>query len=272
MRCIQLLGAIAIAASPLLAQTSTRTTCQSYGTGNVSCQSEASPSLSAQMEAEQQRLERATRDTWHAFFAALQARRQREMSIAATQQFATQLTAEREAVLAAARSITDRANERDLAARLAEDERDKARFAMFFKRAEFIRKQTVTRIPLMGIPALNYWKESGDLMSILFIADHLAPNGAIKEALEPLDAKYAAESTSFMNRFRDAVIAAAVEYHIPRRDFERFQQEAWVNVLRLFESDLTTSSLVIRESVYLFGRGFEVSQPTKQPPRPSTKN
>lgn len=272
MRCIQLLAAIALAASPLLAQTSTHTTCQSYGTTNVSCQSETSPSLSAQTEAEQQRLVRATQDTWYTFFAALQARREREMNIAATQQFASQLAAEREAALIAARRITDRANERDLSARLAEDERAKAQFALFSKRAEFIRKQTVTRIPLMGIPALNYWNESGDLLAILFIADHLAPNAAIKEALEPLDANYAAASTSFMNKFRDAVIAAAVEYHIPRRDFERFQQEAWANVLRLFESDLNTSSLVIRESVYLVGRDFEISKAAKPPLRPSTKN
>lgn len=130
------------------------------------------------------------------------------------------------------------------------------RLDLFNQRAEFIRGQTLRRIPLIGRPLFDYRYETGVVLSKLFIANSLATNAEIKEALEPVDATFAAQNATFMQRFRTAVTLSADQYKIPRRDFGRFREAAWVEAVELYRFDIETSPLIMREVVHLSARGF----------------
>jgi hypothetical protein len=121
--------------------------------------------------------------------------------------------------------------------------------------------------------------ETGDVLSKLFIANPLASNAEIKEALGPLNAKFiegvsrSSATTKFaddvsrssvpdlksMQEFRAAVMSSLAAYKIPHRDFERFRSDAWDAVAGLEKSELLTSSFKVREVVDMIAQNFVTS-------------
>ena len=133
-----------ILAEKSAAQTSTTTTCSSYSVGAINCQSQTSPDASAQLRAATDANERS----FNEFFAALQARRDRNALAAERERMNVQLVAELAAQREEARTATRRSEElsqdRDETARQAqeasmraEEVRDQARLDLFSQRADF---------------------------------------------------------------------------------------------------------------------------------------
>jgi hypothetical protein len=233
-------------------QTNTTTTCQAYTPYSVDCQSHTSADLSAQIRAQN----KATARGWSDFFAALQARRDRNAAVAQLQSINA---AERARQALADSRQTDRddaARSAEDAAKAADEARTKARLDLFNQRAEFIRSQALEKIPLIGIPLFDYKAETGAVLSKLFVANSLATNAEMKEALDPIDAKFAAQNAAFMERFQTAVTLTADQYKIPRRDFARFREAAWREGVELYRFDIQTSPLIMRDAVDLAARGF----------------
>jgi hypothetical protein len=100
------------------------------------------------------------------------------------------------------------------------------------------------------------------VLSKLFIANPLANNAEMKEAMEPIDAKFAAQNAIFMERFRTAVTLTAGQYKIIRADFPRFREAAWAQAVELYRFDIETSPQIMREVVTLAARDF-VKTPRK---------
>ena len=240
-------------------QTSTTTTCSSYTPNSVNCQSHTTPDLSAQVQAENE----ATARSWQQFFAALQARRDRNALMAQQQQVNAQLAAERQALLAAELQRQAIAAQHDAAqdeaarvARAAEDERNQARLELFSQRADLIRQQDLNKNPLIGKSLTDYMAQTGSTLAKLFIANPLATNAEIREALGPVNAKFADQTAKFMQTFRTSVTLTAAQYKIPRRDFDRFRTDAWDAVMALDKFDIQTSPLMMRAVVDEAGQKF----------------
>lgn len=270
-RIIPLLAlGVSILAEKSAAQTSTTTNCSSYSVGTINCQSQTSPDASAQLRAATAANERS----FNEFFAALQARRDRNALAAERERMNVQLVAElavqREEARAATRRSEELSQDRDETARQAqeasmraEEVRDQARLDLFSQRADFIRSETLSRLPLIGIPAFNYAEQSGGVLKKLFIANSLATNAEITEALGPVNTRFVRQDSTFRKRFRDAVVASAAQYKVPRRDFVRFRQDAWVKCLELYRFDLETSPAIMKESVDIVAKEFNASPAPK---------